>query len=157
MYHTRFLTPQDDLAAAAQVYTFSWKNAYAHILPQRFLDKLTPERWLSVLRADPDSSLGLFEGERIIGTAMLSIPRGEIVSLYLLPEFIGKGLGKQLLASAVDALAANGCEQAALWVMCVNTHAISFYLRAGFLPTGQVMEENYGGEAIELMEMSKPL
>ena len=157
MHHIRLLTPQDDLAAAAQVYTDSWKSTYERSLPQRFLDKLTPERWLGMLRADPSASLGLFENGRIIGTAMVNIPRGEIVSLYLLPEAVGKGWGRQLLHSAMEVLLANGCEKVCLWVMCQNTHAISFYLRQGFHPTGRVMEETYGTAAAELMEMVRLL
>lgn len=157
MHHIRFLTPQDDLAAAAQVYTESWKSAYARILPQCFLDKLSPERWLSVLRADPSASLGLFEEERIIGTAMINVPRAEIVSLYLLPEKTGKGLGKKLLNAALQALAEHGCEMASLWVMCANTHAITFYLRAGFAPTGSMQQENYATQSVELLEMTRKL
>ena len=157
MHHIRFLSPQDDLVAAAQVYTESWKAAYAGILPQRFLDKLSPDRWLAVLRADPSSSLGLFVEERIIGTAMLNVPRAEIVSLYLLPEAAGKGFGKMLLNAALEALKEHGCEAASLWVMCANTHAITFYLRSGFAPTGRMQEENYGTQAVELMEMTRRL
>ena len=157
MHHIRFLSPQDDLVAAAQVYTESWKAAYAGILPQRFLDKLSPDRWLAVLRADPSSSLGLFVEERIIGTAMLNVPRAEIVSLYLLPEAAGKGFGKMLLNAALEALKEHGCEAASRWVMCANTHAITFYLRSGFAPTGRMQEENYGTQAVELMEMTRRL
>lgn len=157
MHHIRFLTPQDDLTAAAQVYTESWKTAYAGILPQRFLDKLSPERWLPVLKADPASSLGLFEEERLIGTAMINVPRAEIVSLYLLPEAKGRGFGKKLLDSALQALADHGCETVSLWVMCANTHAIAFYLHSGFAPTGRMQEENYGTQAVELMEMTRRL
>ena len=157
MLHIRLLTPQDDLPAVAQLYADSWKCAYAGILPGRFLEKLAPERWLSVLRAEPDTSLAAFEDGRIVGTAMLSYQRSEIVSLYLLPQETGRGIGAQLLAYALNALKENGCEQALVWVHAANRRAISFYQREGFRATGQKMQESYGEAACELIQLVRLL
>ena len=150
--------------AVGELYAYSWKQTYQRILPQRFLDKLTHDRWSAVLRADPGASLGLFEEDRLIGTAMLGFPRGEgregygeIVGIHLLPEKEGQGHGRQLLEAALAKLRDEGCEKVCLWVMCANTHAALFYVHMGFHPTGRMQRENYGGEMVELMELERPL
>jgi len=160
MITIRPLTPQDDLKAVGELYAYSWQQTYQRLLPQRFLDKLTHDRWSAVLRADPGSSLGMFEDGMLIGTAMLSFRReegregyGEIISLYLLPEKTGQGHGSRLLRAALDQLRMLGCENACLWVMCGNTHAVLFYVHMGFRPTGRMQQESYGGEMVEMMEL----
>ncbi len=164
MMEIRPLTHQDDLTAVGELYACSWKQTYQRILPQRFLDKLTHDRWSAVLRADPGASLGMFEDGALIGTAMLGFAReeeredyGEIIGIHLLPEKEGQGYGRKLLEAALGELRAHGCENACLWVMCANTHAVLFYVHMGFHPTGRVQQENYGGENVELMELVKTL
>ena len=97
----RPLCAQDDFNEVGDVYAQSWKVCYQGLLPQAFLDKLTHDRWSGMLRADPSASLGVFEDGRIVGTAMVSYARepgregfGELVSLYLLPEAMGRGYGR---------------------------------------------------------------
>lgn len=160
MIEIRALTSQDDLTAVGELYACSWKQTYQRILPQHFLDRLTHDRWSAVLRADPGSSLGMFENGTLIGTAMYGFPReegregyGEIIGIHLLPEKEGHGHGRQLLEATLQHLHELGCENACLWVMCANTHAALFYVHMGFHPTGRVQLENYGGENVELMEM----
>ncbi len=164
MIEVRPLTREDDLLAVARLYVESWQQTYQRILPQRFLDKLTPDRFSAVLHAEPEASLGLFENGVLTGTAMLGFPReegredyGEIVSLYLLPGAEGRGLGRCLLEASLSHLQEQGCENACLWVMSANTHAIFFYVHMGFHPTGRMQQESYGGEMVELMELARPI
>jgi len=164
MVEIRPLTPEDDLTAVGELYACSWKQTYQRILPQRFLDKLTHDRWSAVLRADPGSSLGMFEDGMLVGTAMLGFPReegregyGEISGLHLLPEKEGQGYGRKLLEASLAHLRAQGCENACLWVMCANSHAVTFYVHMGFHPTGRMQQESYGGEMVELMELARHL
>ncbi len=164
MISIRPLTHEDDLTAVGQLYACSWKETYQRLLPQHFLDRLTHDRWSAVLRANPSSSLGLFEDDVLIGTAMLGFGNqedregyGEIVSLYLLPEKVGQGHGRRLLEGALEHFRSWGCENVCLWVMCGNTHAVYFYLHMGFHPTGRIQTENYGGENVELMELVRSL
>lgn len=164
MLDIRVLTPDDDLQAVGELYAESWKQAYQRLLPQRFLDKLTHDRWTALLRADPSASLGMYENGVLIGTAMLGFGReegregcGEVASLYLHPDKTGQGCGSRLLEAAMQHLREHGCETVYLWVMCGNTHAVHFYVRKGFHPTGRIQLENYGGEMVELMEMQRSL
>lgn len=61
---------------------------------------------------------------------------GEIHALYLLPESWGEGLGRQLLAAAVERLAAAGFEEATLWVLGSNVRARRFYEAGGWFADG---------------------
>ena len=164
MLEIRTLTPEDDLQAVGELYAESWKQTYQRLLPQRFLDKLTHDRWTALLHAEPEASLGMYEDGALVGTAMLGFGReegregcGEVVSLYLSPDRIGQGYGSRLLEAAMQHLREQGCEKVYLWVMCGNIHAVHFYVRKGFHPTGRIQMENYGGEMVELMEMQRSL
>ena len=107
----RPLCAQDDFDEVGNVYAESWKACYRGLLPQAFLDKLTHDRWSGMVRADPSASLGAFEDGRIVGTAMVSYARepgregfGELVSLYLRPEAMGRGHGRRLMEAVLQRL-----------------------------------------------------
>lgn len=55
---------------------------------------------------------------------------GEIISIYLLPEYIGKGYGKSLLEKAIEKLKAMGFTTIFLWVLEDNHRARHFYKNA---------------------------
>ena len=156
----RPLCAQDDFDEAGEVYAESWKACYRGLLPQAFLDKLTHDRWSGMLRADPSASLGAFEDGRIVGTAMVSYARepdregfGELVSLYLRPQAMGRGYGRRLMEAALQRLREDGCEGVCLWVLEGNRQAQAFYRHMGFHPSGRSQKEVFGGAETELVEM----
>ncbi len=55
---------------------------------------------------------------------------GEVFTLYVLPEFQDRGIGRQLLAASFSALSERGCERAFLWVISNNPSQF-FYERVG--------------------------
>lgn len=88
----------------------------------------------------------------LIATIMLSIefggPMAEIDELWLAPERRGEGLGRALLQTAEQALAARGCTQVALLLGSGNGTARDFYHRLGYRErTGyEVMGKALGSE-----------
>lgn len=70
---------------------------------------------------------------------------GEIVSIYLLPEYIGKGWGKALLQRAVEELHKEGYRDIFLWVLEENRNARGFYERMGFRKREVYLNDNIGG------------
>ena len=99
MVDIRALTPQDDLAIVGQIYAESWKDCYRGLLPQSFLNKLTPERWTAVIAAAPHRTAVLWLNGQPVGAATVGFCRdkgregyGEIISLYLLPGTLGQGV-----------------------------------------------------------------
>lgn len=164
MFEIRELTPADDLRAVGEMYASSWKNCYAHILPENYLKRLTGDRWSAVLHADPSSTLAAFEKDQVAGAAAIGFPRdegrdgyGEIVSIYLLPSQQGKGIGQKLMEAAMRRLRAEGCENVCLWVMEENHSAIGFYEHMGFEPSGRRMTERYGENDVSLVEYLRRL
>lgn len=107
-----------------RIYEESWKSAYRGIVPQDYLDHISAGRWAEILdQADWDTLVSVEEG-RFIGTASVCPSRwrdwaesGELVSLYLLPEYMGRGYGRLLLEAAVKLLAKHGFQDVLLWVL----------------------------------------
>ena len=150
----RGATP-DDAERVAEVHVRSWQAAYRGLLPQDYLDRLDPadrlQRWRDSLRA-----AGWAGGERVLvavdegqvcGAAWFGPARdadldparvGEVIGIYLLPGAWGKGLGRELMAGAVEHLTAAGHRAAVLWVLESNARARRFYARAGWAEDGAV-------------------
>lgn len=82
-----------------RIYEESWKSAYRGIVPQDYLDHISAGRWAEILdQADWDTLVSVEEG-RFIGTTSVCpshwrdwAESGDLVSLYLLPEYMGQGL-----------------------------------------------------------------
>lgn len=133
------LAAGDDLAAVASVYARSWRHAYRGIVPQGFLDALSEGFWQLGLEQSADRTFVAREGGETVGVCTYGPARveafvgwGEVVSLYVLPERTGGGIGSKLLDAALGALAAEGFERAYLWVLTDNAPARAFYERRGF-------------------------
>ncbi|MFZ3041307.1 MAG: GNAT family N-acetyltransferase [Thiobacillus sp.] len=76
------------------------------------------------------------QGEAI-GCARL-LPDGHIGRMAVLPAWRGRGVGRALLAAALDAARARGH---ALAQVSAQTHAADFYVRAGFVALGDEYDE----------------
>ena len=63
---------------------------------------------------------------------------GEIISLYFLPEYIGKGYGRLLLQAAGSELKKMGFDKVFLWVLEGNQNARHFYEKCDFVQTSDV-------------------
>lgn len=151
----RKMTVSDDRAAVSRVYVESWRAAYRGIVPDDYLEQLEDSRWASVLDTPGLTSLLLVDGDRIVGTAAVCASRwtdfpacGEIVSLYLLPDYIGKGYGAALLQAAMAALQEAGFSDILLWVLEENLRAIRFYERLGFTDSGIRHSNVIGGKSV---------
>lgn len=149
------MTPEDDLLEVSGVYERSWKYAYKGIIPQDYLDSIPEGRWAKTVTREGMNSLIVTEGGRIIGTAGFCKSRwpqhpdhGEIVSLYLLPEYIGKGVGRQLTERCLGELQGMGFKDILLWVLEDNARARCFYEKAGFVCTGEYLNDNIGGKSL---------
>ena len=91
----------------ARLYVRSWQAGYKGLLPQYYLDLLSPERWKDCFAGLPGSFV-LTEGGVIAGhscarpAADEKMPGwGEVHTLYVLPEYWGRGFGTALLDNSV--------------------------------------------------------
>ena len=132
-----------DAKTISHIHASSWKSAYRGIIPQQYLDELQDDFWVNAfqgwIEADTVTVLLIYDQESAAGCVAYGKSRdkklpewGEIVSLYLLPEYLGKGYGRKLLQAALDDLKIAGYNSVYLWVLENNEIAKKFYERNGF-------------------------
>jgi len=136
----RKVTKTDDFNAISRIYALSWKAAYKNIVPQQYLDEISENNWADKLRNSRYDAYILIENGEYIGTSSICAARdekmygwGEIISIYLLPEYFGKGYGKPLFDNSVNALVGMGYDKIYVWVLEQNIRARKFYEKNGFL------------------------
>lgn len=151
----RHINAGDDRLAISRIYEESWKFAYRGIIPQSYLDSIPSGRWAAHLDTPGRDNFVMLDGSRCIGTASCSPSRsdeykgfGEIISIYLLPEYIGRGHGRPLLEAAVCRLEALGFRDIFLWVLEANCRARAFYEKFGFHPAEYYLEDTIGGKPL---------
>ena len=145
-----------DARAIAEVHVASWRWAYRDDLPAEFLDGLSVDDrergWNEWLAADPGAgTLVAEERDSIVGFCSFAPScddgstegTAEVLTIYLLPEAAGRGIGRELFASAVDRLRALGYDKATLWVMASNDRSRRFYEAAGWSWDGTISEHRF--------------
>ena len=103
-----------------------------------------PKGGASFIESNPLSTIVCLDGDKPIGFVDYEACRdddcdksvGEIWAIYVLPEYIGKGLGKQLFARSLTDLSNKGFNEARIWVLSENKLARGFYERQGFTTDG---------------------
>lgn len=151
----RYLSERDSLYEVSSVYERSWKHAYKGIIPQAWLDAIPAGRWADGCLRDKMNNLVAIEDGRIIGVAGFCAARwkgyseyGELVSLYLLPEYTGRGYGRDMLRYAVKELYSLGFRRVMLWALEENVRAGKFYEKYGFMPTEEYMADSFAGREV---------
>lgn len=156
--HVRKATA-DDVADISRIYALSWKTAYKGMVPQAFLDDLKEDNWMPMFRRYlKDGSicaLMICDGEEAVGCTAFGRSRdeklhdwGEIVSVYLLPDYFGLGHGEALLKGAMDALVQQGYRHIYLWVLRGNDRARRFYEKHGFVCSGDECTVEIMGQSL---------
>ena len=151
----RYMTASDDRRAVSRIYEESWRRACRGIVPQAYLDAIPEGRWVKNLDIPGWSVMLCLEGGEPIGTGSFSRSRserypdsGEVISIYLLPEYWGKGCGGPLLEAMVTELEKQGYSEAFLRVLEENERARRFYEKHGFSRAGETTETVIGGKAL---------
>ncbi len=134
------VAPDSDAIAALHVK--SWRATYRGILPDAYLDNEAEEErrqyWQQHLgRPDPaDLVLLVQDANCLLGfISIIASPDEDvdvlIENLHVDPETHGRGLGRHLIAEAVDRLIPRGVTSISLWVYDQNEKATAFYSRLG--------------------------
>ena len=152
----RDATPSDS-RAIAEVHVASWRWAYRDDLPVEFLDGQSVEarerEWDEWLAPDqPGAGTMVAEtDDGVVGFCSFAPSRdddapahtAEVLTIYLLRDAAGRGIGRELFASAVGRLAELGYERATLWVMASNDRSRRFYEAAGWSWDGTTSEHRF--------------
>jgi len=149
----RRIKSNDNKLEISNVYEQSWKYTYKDIIPQDYLDSIPEGQWISTLDNQDRKTLVCIDNGKIVGTSSFGGSRfeqfqscGEIISIYLLPDYIGKGYGKILMEATLSELKKQGYENVFLWVLEENNRARIFYEKFGFLATDDFLDDNIGNK-----------
>lgn len=152
----RYITKSDDRFVISKVYEESWKYAYKDILSQDYLDSIPEGQWASHIEQENRKNLVMVQDGIIIGTSGFGKSRmaemdgfGEIISLYFLPEYMGKGYGRLLLQAVVSELKKMGFDKVFLWVLEKNRNARHFYEKCGFVQMERCLFSDIGGKELK--------
>ena len=136
------LETDEETKGKAYVHYKSWQEAYSGIVEQIFLDKKTFDKCLETAINAKDNTIIAKEDDRVVGFVQYGKysyedleNTGEILALYVLADYYGRGIGYRLMQEAVNHL--SGYSQIALFVIKDNQRAIDFYTRYGFRFDGQ--------------------
>jgi ribosomal protein S18 acetylase RimI-like enzyme len=163
----------EDVPEIAAIHVRSWQAAYQGQLPQAYLDGLDPsqrigqwEQTLSAagwtfgrtLVADADGRLSGFVSYGPARDDDADSKRaGEIYAIYLMPAVWDKGIGRQLMTTALDRLGEAGFDQVILWVLDSNVRARHFYEAGGWLADGAAKRDDSFGVPMTEMRYRRSL
>lgn len=120
-----------DAQAIGKVHVETWRDAYAGILPDRVLLKMSADveggRWVRALERRARVLVAEDAHGRIVGFGSCGRARGsalsfagEVYTLYVLPDCQGVGIGRRLLGALFDTLEKTGHGSALIWVLQEN-------------------------------------
>jgi L-amino acid N-acyltransferase YncA len=135
-----------DAAALGRLYVEAWQDTYAAILPHRLLANMSAELHAARIgRAIQKGAVLVVEDSqrRLVGLAGFGAARdrglghdGEVYTLYVGPDHLGRGAGRALLHGAFGALKQRGFQSCVIWSHARN-HACYFYEAMGGMRVGE--------------------
>lgn len=130
-----------DQEQMARIKVDGWKNAYDSIISASYLNSLNYESQTKRYQASFDEYKDLVfvavRGDEVLGYSCFNpIPNigqfdSELVSLYIKPSEIGKGIGTALFLETCKHLSALDCKNMIVWCLSDNENAIHFYEKLG--------------------------
>jgi ribosomal protein S18 acetylase RimI-like enzyme len=143
----------EDIPQIRAVGSASWRATYTDIFPDAFIENALDQWWseASFQSSIPNAAACNLVAEQdgqIVGTLLGTINPGEegqvhLFRLYIHPDHVGQGTGKQLWQAYLQHLAP-GVKRVDLEVEPQNARAIQFYTRLGFKETGTNEAEAFG-------------
>ena len=139
----------EELCGRGYVHCTSWQEAYRGIVSDRYLDTMTVAATTARARQFPENTLVAKDREKVVGFAVYGPSRdedlpdaGEVVAIYVLSAYTGRGIGYRLMNEAFARL--SEYDTILVWVLEKNERAIRFYHRYGFEFDGCRKQWNLG-------------
>ena len=154
-----FPTGPSDAEELARVHVTSWRETYRGLLPDAFLARMSEPGFTRRFHRQldrPGDSVTLAAGDRY---GMVAYAQGgasrrnlsgeaEIVTLYVLRQAQGEGLGKRLMTEIARVMAAKGASSLMISVLRDNIRARGFYEHLGGTPEAARQEPGPGGQLL---------
>ncbi|MCL2003243.1 MAG: GNAT family N-acetyltransferase [Oscillospiraceae bacterium] len=155
-FSIRKALPEDAYEYAA-CHIETWQSAYRGIIPDEYLANMSTQLEQRAERFKEEMTeqtarfyLSIYQ-EKVIGKLVIGQSRdedkpnaGEIIGIYLLEGFWGKGYGRKMLDFALKELKMTGYSEALIWVLEGNHRARRFYEKCGFIFDGAKKEMTVG-------------
>jgi len=132
-------------------------DAFAHIYPPErypFPDDAVREVWAEAL-SDPGVEVYVAEVDGVPAGAV-SLGKGFLSTLYVLPAHQGSGVGSALHDLALERLREQGFDEARLWTLEGNDSGRRFYERRGWSLTDETRVVPYPPNPIDV-QYARPL
>lgn len=143
-------TPKE-IEGKSLVHWQMWREAYDDLLPAEFQETMTLERCRLFSQKYQENTLIAIGDLKVVDFISYgnfrdeTMQAGEIIALYVLKDYYGKGIAQKLMKAALTAL--NHFSEIFLWVLKDNKRAIAFYQKMGFTFDGQE----------KILEFGKPI
>jgi GNAT superfamily N-acetyltransferase len=132
-----------DAADVARIYVVSWNEGFGHLLGRREPSPADGERWTGELTSGRARWWVADTGHRVAGFAGICASRdpveaglGELDTIAVDPRDWRTGVGRALMAVALDALRSTGYAKAIVWTPAGYQRGHGFYRATGWLPDG---------------------
>ena len=128
-------TPEE-IEEKSLVHWQTWREAYDDLLPADFQETMTLEKCRFFSQKYPENTLIAMDGMKVVGFISYgnyrdeTLQAGEIIALYVLKDYYGKGIAQKLMKEALSTL--EKFSEIFLWVLNENKRAIAFYQKMGF-------------------------
>ena len=132
-------TPEE-IEGKSLVHWQTWREAYDNLLPAEYQETMTLDRCRFFSQNYPENTLIAMDGKKVVGFISYgnlrdeTIQAGEIIALYVLKDYYGKGIAQKLMTEVLSAL--DHFSEIYLWVLKENKRAIAFYQKMGFTLDG---------------------
>ena len=152
----------EDCTAIARVHVDSWKTAYRGIVPEDYLARLSytdREATWSQAIGNPQNIVLVAGDTKTTGNTVIgfvsgganrtkdTIYAGELYAIYILKEYRGKGIGRNLVLSLVQRFVDCNINSMFVWVLTKNPYA-KFYDKLGGQQVGS-QQIRIGGTSFE--------
>ena len=102
-------TPEE-IEGKSLVHWQTWREAYDDFLPAEFQETMTLERCRFFSQKYPENTLIAIDDLKVVGFISYgsfrdeTIQAGEIIALYVLKDYYGKGIAQKLVKAALTTL-----------------------------------------------------
>jgi ribosomal protein S18 acetylase RimI-like enzyme len=156
----------DDAVRLAAVFVSAWRRSYPGVVPEKSLRRLDAKEiatWLQTLLGSSASTTTVPESDdhELLGFCRYGEDpndgrNGHVFSRYVSPSASNRGIGRRLLAHALENLERRRLDPVTLWVFERNELAGRLYDSFGFSPDGaRRVAPEYGAEEIRLRVVAK--
>lgn len=136
----------EDQEQMAHIKVDGWRNAYDNIVSAKYLKSLDyksqTERYIASFEEYKDLVLVAVKDDEVLGYSCFDVKEdekydSELVSLYIKPGHLNKGIGSSLLKETAKTLYERNCKNMIIWCFKENENAKAFYKDLG----GAIVEE----------------